>query len=455
MMTALLPMVGGVLLCAAAAHMPAATAAASAAAAAALSSPLLPTPSDAVGAPSPPAAFTPKIHICGAFPPPPPQPHPPPHPPPSPSPPPSTCVEAAENSIANIGCPVGEVIASVGFASFGSPTGNCSVGFHASATCNSSHSRAVVTAACIGKQACALDVSCSTFHEKLTNPGAFCWTVLKRLAVTVTCRKKAAVGLGEMARGGALYDPSGPLLSKDGIWHLFEDAGGWSHYISRDLLRWTKLSSSTGFGGMTGSVSVTPAGTFAIWPARPAQTFNRSKALDATLTRWGPFTTAVPLPPGVKQMQDPGRALQLADGRWYVVGACAFAAASRPGSALCLFRATDATLTAFEPASGTDGFFFSINKTLGAVDANGVWHNGSYPLTGLDVGCPDLFPFGDKFGLIATCTTPEIFPCLVFAPTSLLLLLPQLYISAARDLLCYLLAFLVLACRWWAAKGHT
>jgi alpha-L-rhamnosidase len=52
---------------------------------------------------------------------------------------------------------------------------------------------AVVAAACMGKQACSLDASCSTFKERLENPGAFCWDIKKRLAVKVTCKKKSAV----------------------------------------------------------------------------------------------------------------------------------------------------------------------------------------------------------------------------------------------------------------------
>jgi hypothetical protein len=56
---------------------------------------------------------------------PPPAPHPPPNPtprptpPPSPAPPPATCVDIKENSKASLGCPAGQTIASVDFASFG------------------------------------------------------------------------------------------------------------------------------------------------------------------------------------------------------------------------------------------------------------------------------------------------------------------------------------------------
>ena len=116
-------------------------------------------------------------------------------PPPQPSPlgPPATCVEVAENAKANIGCPAGKVISSVDFASFGAPGGSCAGGgFTHTATCDSNHSMAVVTAACVGKNTCTLDASCATFHEILIGPDAFCWTVAKHLAVKVSCKKSSA-----------------------------------------------------------------------------------------------------------------------------------------------------------------------------------------------------------------------------------------------------------------------
>jgi sucrose-6-phosphate hydrolase SacC (GH32 family) len=233
--------------------------------------------------------------------------------------------------------------------------------------------------------------------------------------------------------GSALYDPSAPIQRSDGTWHLFEDVGGWSHYHSRDLLHWTKSNSTTHFSGMTGSIAVTDNGTFAIWPDRAQTMFNRSEALDVGLTSWGPKTTVLGLPPGVAKMQDPARALKLADGRWYLLGACDVSAEF---TGLCLFRASDSTLSEFTPASGTDGLFFKVNQTLGAIDANGVWTDKvsyknpirtshcvslwavrvitllwtdkNWPLGHLDAGCPDLFPFGEdgQYGMLLTYGGP-------------------------------------------------
>ena len=62
------------------------------------------------------------------------------------------------------------------------------------------------------------------------------------------------------------FDPSGPLLQPDGTWHVFPNSGGWGHCTSPDLLHWNCSHPATGFDGDTGSISVTPQGTFALWP---------------------------------------------------------------------------------------------------------------------------------------------------------------------------------------------
>lgn len=95
---------------------------------------------------------------------------------------------------------------------------------------------------------------------------------------------------------GNVYDPSGPILDQSGTWHTWEDAGGWSHWWSKDLIHWEgNFTTSTNFGGDTGinsrdplhsplsrsfvhsklisprlgasgSVSPTPSGVYAFWP---------------------------------------------------------------------------------------------------------------------------------------------------------------------------------------------
>eukprot|EP01046_Picozoa_sp_COSAG06_P023084 COSAG06_NODE_1818_length_8294_cov_40.638560_5_plen_735_part_00 len=135
-----------------------------------------------------------------------PGPHGPPPPPPGP---PATCVDVAEDSHANIGCPAGEVISSIDFASFGSPTGSCATGFKDSSTCNSAHTMEVVKGLCAGKAKCTVPASCSTFHEqKSPQKGAFCWDVVKHLAVKVSCKKKSSA---EVTASAVVAAPPPPV----------------------------------------------------------------------------------------------------------------------------------------------------------------------------------------------------------------------------------------------------
>jgi hypothetical protein len=54
----------------------------------------------------------------------------------------------------------------------------------------------------------------------------------------------------------------------DGTWHVFPDGGGWAHYTSKDLIHWNVSHPTTNFDGDTGAITVTPAGTFALWPTK-------------------------------------------------------------------------------------------------------------------------------------------------------------------------------------------
>eukprot|EP00666_Eupelagonemidae_sp_cell4sb_P001724 gene1723-19229_t len=57
-----------------------------------------------------------------------------------------------------LGCPVGGTIAKVAFASYGTPTGDCSTGRFAASQCDAPGTTAVAEAACVGKNRCALSV---------------------------------------------------------------------------------------------------------------------------------------------------------------------------------------------------------------------------------------------------------------------------------------------------------
>ena len=87
---------------------------------------------------------------------------------------------------AHLNCGEGRLISAVTFANFGTPSGSCSTGFRANASCTDSdpevgRSKAVVEKLCLGQQACSLDVDVQHF-------GSQCLGVPKRLAVQVACK---------------------------------------------------------------------------------------------------------------------------------------------------------------------------------------------------------------------------------------------------------------------------
>ena len=86
-----------------------------------------------------------------------------------------------ENSNVFLACGAGETIASVVFASFGTPTGDCSniSGFTRS-TCDAQTTVAIVTKLCVGKPSCAIAATTAVFGEP-------CEGVFKHFSVDVTC----------------------------------------------------------------------------------------------------------------------------------------------------------------------------------------------------------------------------------------------------------------------------
>ncbi len=77
----------------------------------------------------------------------------------------------------------GSVIEAVRFASFGTPSGDCTSGFTHNATCddvNTTATMAIVENACVGKVSCSLQADDVTF-------GDGCQGVVKALAVEVAC----------------------------------------------------------------------------------------------------------------------------------------------------------------------------------------------------------------------------------------------------------------------------
>jgi len=195
-----------------------------------------------------------------------------------------------------------------------------------------------------------------------------------------------------------VYDPSGPLLDDSGVWHVWEDAGGWSHWTSKDLVHWTGSFrfNTTHFGADTGSVSPTPSGTYAFWPVMP-QTLQIASAVasDASLTSWTKRGATIDMPARVPRgsFRDPTRAFQFGDaGKWYVGVGCGNA----KGAQFCLFESRDDQLASFIDR----GSLFTTNITFGSVDKDVVWVPTNVSAHMME--CPDLFPLGDKWVLLAS-----------------------------------------------------
>lgn len=98
---------------------------------------------------------------------------------------PGTCAVVAEdwpaeNTTAVVGCPAGQWIARVTFASFGTPTGSCETGLAVNATCNAALSRNSTSALCLSARTCAVPVTVSMFGDP-------CEGTPKVLAVQVAC----------------------------------------------------------------------------------------------------------------------------------------------------------------------------------------------------------------------------------------------------------------------------
>lgn len=91
----------------------------------------------------------------------------------------TVCGTAAENDSATLSCPAGQIIDSVVFASFGTPTGMC--GGFATSSCDATSSAATVQTLCAGKSSCSVPATNSAFG------GDPCHNTTKKLAVEVTC----------------------------------------------------------------------------------------------------------------------------------------------------------------------------------------------------------------------------------------------------------------------------
>ena len=187
-------------------------------------------------------------------------------------------------------------------------------------------------------------------------------------------------------------DPSGVILQPDGLWHLFPDAEHWGHCSSPDTLRWNCSHPGTNFSsGETGSITVTPAGTFAIYPNAQSKDPVWENETKQMRTVWMATPTGpdldywehhgvVGLAPNGVQTDDPGRAIKLKSG-WYL---------PQGGDALHWLRADNDSFTHLTYT----GVLFQPNVSVPAVSST-------------TFACPDVFELDGKI-VILLSTNDEI-----------------------------------------------
>ena len=88
------------------------------------------------------------------------------------------CGTAAEDASATLTCPQGQIIDSVVFASYGTPTGTC--GSFATGSCDSTSSKTMVESLCVGRSSCSVPASNGAFGDP-------CNKTTKHLNIEVSC----------------------------------------------------------------------------------------------------------------------------------------------------------------------------------------------------------------------------------------------------------------------------
>ena len=170
-------------------------------------------------------------------------------------------------------------------------------------------------------------------------------------------------------------DPAGPLQTEDGTWHVFSCCS-WAHCTASDLIHWNCSHPDTGLSGNTGSISVTPHGTVAIWANNTDVLIATPNATD--LDRWTQKGVAAHKLPGFGALSDVGRALQL-DSGWYVpVGVTGPPGA---GGGIHWYRGSGADGAGMSTLTHA-GWLFTIKSQTQDPDG--------------EISCPDVFKLGDK-----------------------------------------------------------
>ncbi len=119
------------------------------------------------------------------------------------------CGTAAEGVSATLTCPEGQIIDSVVFASWGTPTGTC--GSFATGSCNAATSQTTVTSMCVGRKSCTVAASNDTFGDP-------CRSTVKNLAVQVTCVPGTPITGANTPYKGVANSPASEIAALGAAW---------------------------------------------------------------------------------------------------------------------------------------------------------------------------------------------------------------------------------------------
>jgi hypothetical protein len=122
---------------------------------------------------------------------------------------PSVCGTAAEDASLTVSCPAGQIIDSVVFASYGTPSGSC--GSFAVGDCNAESSAAMVQTLCAGKRTCSVTAANGTFGDP-------CHNTTKRLAIEVSCVVGEPPPVEQGAYKGVANSPAAQLSALGATW---------------------------------------------------------------------------------------------------------------------------------------------------------------------------------------------------------------------------------------------
>eukprot|EP01043_Picozoa_sp_COSAG02_P042640 COSAG02_NODE_3641_length_6437_cov_237.157936_1_plen_434_part_10 len=197
----------------------------------------------------------------------------------------------------------------------------------------------------------------------------------------------------------SLCDPSGPIQTSDGLWHIFDDcfwcsedydtACPWAHWVAADLLHWKRVPFSVGGCAepncgntfhSTGAVSWTGSGSMVAMTnyLEPDRLQTSCTSDSVKLETWPKPAIFAPSPVFGSKIGfwDPTRAFEISD-KWFVGVGSGDAA----GAQVLLLEATNASLNSFSKPIQLYGArrSFVSNTSISRYE------------------CPDIFYLGGKY----------------------------------------------------------